>query len=129
VSKADDIRQRVDALVAAGTPRTEAFKQLAAELSTKYNSLRGAYYTAAKGSAGSPSRTRRRETTADDALAAGNAAEAADLYAKILAQDSGDVAALAWKWKKPLTARLQPVAGKSAGDRTPFNSNRLEALS
>jgi len=32
---------------------------------------------------------------ADDALAAGNAAEAADLYAKILAQDSGDVAALA----------------------------------
>jgi putative thioredoxin len=32
---------------------------------------------------------------ADDALAAGNAAEAADIYAKILAQDSGDIAALA----------------------------------
>ena len=32
---------------------------------------------------------------ADEALAAGNAAEAADLYAKILAQDSGDIAALA----------------------------------
>ena len=37
----------------------------------------------------------------------------------------GDVAALAWKWKKPLTARLQPVAGKSAGDQTPFNSPYL----
>jgi putative thioredoxin len=33
--------------------------------------------------------------TADEALAAGNAAEAADIYAKILAQDSGDIAALA----------------------------------
>jgi putative thioredoxin len=33
--------------------------------------------------------------TADAALAAGNAAEAADIYAQILAQDSGDVAALA----------------------------------
>jgi putative thioredoxin len=32
---------------------------------------------------------------ADDALAGGNAAEAADIYAKILAQDSGDIAALA----------------------------------
>jgi putative thioredoxin len=32
---------------------------------------------------------------ADAALAAGNAAEAADIYAKILAQDSGDIAALA----------------------------------
>jgi putative thioredoxin len=32
---------------------------------------------------------------ADDALAAGNAAEAADLYAKVLAQDSGSIPALA----------------------------------
>jgi uncharacterized protein (UPF0210 family) len=37
----------------------------------------------------------------------------------------GDVAALAWKWKKPLSARLQPVAGKSAGDRTSFSSQYL----
>lgn len=34
----------------------------------------------------------------------------------------GDVAALAWKWHKPLSARLQPVAGRSAGDQTDFNS-------
>jgi len=33
--------------------------------------------------------------SADDALAAGHAAEAADIYAKILAQDSSDIAALA----------------------------------
>jgi len=33
----------------------------------------------------------------------------------------GDVASLAWKWKKPLTARLLPVKGKQVGDRTEFN--------
>ncbi len=32
-----------------------------------------------------------------------------------------DVAALALKWKKPLSARLQPVAGKKSGDRTDFD--------
>ena len=37
----------------------------------------------------------------------------------------GDVAALAWKWKKPLSARLQPVAGKGAGDRTHSTSRYL----
>jgi uncharacterized protein len=33
----------------------------------------------------------------------------------------GDVASLAYKWHKPLSARLQPVKGKSAGDRTEFD--------
>jgi uncharacterized protein (UPF0210 family) len=37
----------------------------------------------------------------------------------------GDVAALAFKWHKPLSARLQPVAGKQAGDRTDFDSQYL----
>ena len=34
----------------------------------------------------------------------------------------GDVASLAVKWHKPLTARLLPVAGKKAGERTEFDS-------
>jgi hypothetical protein len=37
----------------------------------------------------------------------------------------GDVASLAVKWKKPLTARLFPVPGKKAGDRTEFDSPYL----
>ena len=32
-----------------------------------------------------------------------------------------DVASLAWKWNKPLSARLLPVAGKKAGERTEFD--------
>jgi uncharacterized protein (UPF0210 family) len=37
----------------------------------------------------------------------------------------GDVAALAWKWNKPLSARLQPVSGKKSGDMTEFESQYL----
>ena len=33
----------------------------------------------------------------------------------------GDMASLAFKWKKPLTARLIPAPGKRAGDRTDFS--------
>ena len=39
-----------------------------------------------------------------------------------LARILGDVASLAFKWHKPLTARLQPVAGKQAGEKTEFDS-------
>ena len=42
-----------------------------------------------------------------------------------LARILGDVAALAWKWHKPLSARLLPVKDKSAGDETEFRSHYL----
>jgi uncharacterized protein (UPF0210 family) len=45
-----------------------------------------------------------------------------DISAEQLARIFGDVASLAWKWKKPLSARLQPVAGRKAGDQTQFSS-------
>jgi uncharacterized protein (UPF0210 family) len=37
----------------------------------------------------------------------------------------GDVASLAVKWNKPLSARLQPVQGKKPGDRTEFQDSTL----
>jgi uncharacterized protein len=37
----------------------------------------------------------------------------------------GDVASLAWKWHKPLAARLQPVAGRKAGEQTDFRDPYL----
>jgi uncharacterized protein (UPF0210 family) len=37
----------------------------------------------------------------------------------------GDVASLAFKWHKPLTARLIPVPSKKAGERTDFDSPNL----
>jgi uncharacterized protein (UPF0210 family) len=48
-----------------------------------------------------------------------------DISTEQIARIFGDVASLAWKWKKPLSARLQPVAGKKAGDQTEFSSRFL----
>jgi uncharacterized protein len=52
-----------------------------------------------------------------------------DITVDQLAAMIGDMASLAWKWKKPLSARLQPVAGKKAGDKTeyddPFLTNAI----
>jgi len=44
-----------------------------------------------------------------------------DIGVDQLARIFGDVASLAWKWNKPLSARLQPVAGKKAGELTEFS--------
>ena len=48
-----------------------------------------------------------------------------DISEERLVKIFGDVAALAWKWHKPLSARLQPVKDKKAGDKTDFDSQYL----
>jgi uncharacterized protein (UPF0210 family) len=48
-----------------------------------------------------------------------------DVSEEQLVRIFGDVASLAWKWNKPLSARLQPVKGKKAGDRTEFSDPYL----
>ena len=48
-----------------------------------------------------------------------------DISEERLVKIFGDVAALAWKWQKPLSARLQPVKDKRAGDKTDFDSEYL----
>ena len=48
-----------------------------------------------------------------------------DVSEERLVKIFGDVAALAWKWHKPLSARLQPVKDKKAGDKTDFDSEYL----
>ena len=44
-----------------------------------------------------------------------------DVSEEQLARMIGDVASLAFKWHKPLAARLIPAPGKKAGDRTDFD--------
>jgi uncharacterized protein (UPF0210 family) len=48
-----------------------------------------------------------------------------DISAEQMARILGDVASLAWKWNKPLSGRLQPVAGRKAGESTEFSSDYL----
>jgi len=48
-----------------------------------------------------------------------------DITEEQVARILGDVATLAYKWKKPLAARLLPAPGKRAGDRTAFSDSRM----
>jgi uncharacterized protein len=48
-----------------------------------------------------------------------------DMSEAQLARVLGDVASLAWKWHKPLSARLQPINGLKPGDRTAFDDPYL----
>ncbi|MEP6884475.1 MAG: DUF711 family protein [Gammaproteobacteria bacterium] len=48
-----------------------------------------------------------------------------DISEEQLARIFGDVASLAFKWHKPLSARLLPVKGKKAGEMTEFSSQYL----
>jgi uncharacterized protein (UPF0210 family) len=49
-----------------------------------------------------------------------------DISQEQLGRIIGDMASLAFKWDKPLTARLIPAPGKKAGDRTDFNFGILD---
>ena len=72
-TKAQQTYERVNTLVEGGTPKAEAFKQLASEYGQPVTSVRGAYYSAKRvleGGDPSPRRSRKRETTPDDAVAA-----------------------------------------------------------
>ncbi len=48
-----------------------------------------------------------------------------DVSEEQLARIIGDVASLAYKWRKPLTARLLPVKGAAAGQTSRFNDPTL----
>jgi len=48
-----------------------------------------------------------------------------DITEERLARILGDVASLAYKWQKPLAARLLPVPGGKVGDRTDFGDARM----
>ena len=76
MTKAQEVYEKVEALVASGTAKRDAFGKLAEEYGQPLDSIRGAYYGHKRKAEGGESkpRTRRRETTPDDALADARAA-------------------------------------------------------
>jgi hypothetical protein len=46
-----------------------------------------------------------------------------DITEEHIARIVGDVATLAWKWNKPLCARLLPIPGRKAGEQTEFRDS------
>jgi hypothetical protein len=70
-TKAEQVYNEVNELVGSGTKKADAFKALAEQYGQPVDSVRGAYYghkRKVEGGSTTP-RTRRRETTPEDALA------------------------------------------------------------
>jgi RNA processing factor Prp31 len=68
MTKAQEIYERVEALVASGTKKADAFRQVAEEYGQPFNSMRGAYYAYTRSSGQSAPRSRKRQTTTEDAI-------------------------------------------------------------
>jgi len=122
-TKAEQIFDRVNAMIEAGTERAAAFKQIAEEESRPVDSIRGSYYTAKRKREGgsAPGRTRRRETTPEDALADARATLERSIHAIDREVEAAEErAAEAVEEAKALKA--------SAKDRKQAIAERLEAL-
>jgi hypothetical protein len=123
VTKAQEIYEEVEKRIAAGVEKADAFKALAEEKDRPYDSIRGSYYSHKKKLEGGESkpRTRRRETTPEDALADARASlerslaaidrevEVADERAAESAAESKALKASAADRKKAITERLEAL--------------------
>jgi nucleotide-binding universal stress UspA family protein len=65
MTKAQEVYERVEALVASGVKKADAFRQVAEELGQPFNSMRGAYYAHTRTLGGTPSRPRKSEANGD----------------------------------------------------------------
>jgi len=72
MTKAQEVYERVEALVAQGVRKADAFRQVAGEFGQPFNSMRGAYYahTRSLGRAAPRPRSRREPVTQDPIEAA-----------------------------------------------------------
>lgn len=126
-TKAQEIYEEIEERIASGIDKSDAFKALAEETGRPYDSLRGSYYVhkrkleSGDDSVTKPVRTRRRETTPEDALADARASlersiQSIDKEVEVADERASEAVAEA----KALKA--------SAADRKKTIAERLEAL-
>src|SRR5207248_10877758 len=68
VTKAQEVYERVEALVASGAKKADAFRQVAEEYGKPFNSMRGAYYAHTRTLGTAPPNPRKRETAPADPI-------------------------------------------------------------
>ncbi len=122
-TKAEQVYDEVQELVTSGTARADAFKQLAEQYGRPVDSIRGSFYSHKKKLEGGESkpRTRRRETTPEDALADARAS----LERSIAAIDKEVEAA---EERAAESAAEAEALKDSAAERKQAITERLEAL-
>ena len=77
MTKAQEVYERTEALVASGVKKADAFRQLAEAYGTEFNSIRGAYYAHTRSLGGSTKRSSKRPTAVDPIESATNVLEKA----------------------------------------------------
>ena len=77
MTKAQEVYERVEALVATGVKKADAFRQIAEEYGKPFNSMRGAYYAHTRTLGGSPKRSSKRQTEVDPIASATSVLETA----------------------------------------------------
>lgn len=68
MTKAEQVYEQVEAMIASGSSKADAFKELAKKHGQPVNSVRGTYYSHHKKVHGGSTRPRKRETTPADAV-------------------------------------------------------------
>lgn len=68
MTKAQQVYERVEALVASGVRKAEAFQQVADEFEQPFNTTRGAYYTHSRSLGTSTPRSRKGEAANGDPI-------------------------------------------------------------
>jgi predicted nucleic acid-binding Zn-ribbon protein len=123
VTKAQEIYDKVNGLVASGVDKADAFRQLSESLNRPFDSVRGSYYSRKKKVEGGESRPRprRRETTPEDALADARAS-----LERSIASIDREVEA-AEERATEATAEAKALKA-SAAERKKAINERLEAL-
>lgn len=123
-TKAQEIYEQVHTLMEQGMSRSEAFDKIASDEGRPKDSIRGSYYGHKKKLEGGEAkpRTKRRETTAADALADARAAlersiasidrevEVAEERAREYAAEAKDLKESAAARKKAISERLETLS-------------------
>ena len=115
-TKAEEIYDRTNHLISEGLSRTDAFTRIAEEEQRPKDSIRGSYYSHKKKLEGGDAkpRTRRRETTPEDALADARASlersiAAIDREVEVAEERATEAAAEAKALKESAEGRKQAI--------------------
>lgn len=77
MTKAQEVYERVEALVASGVEKADAFRQVADGYGQEANSIRGAYYAHTRTLGGTPKRSSKSKTEVDPIASATSVLEKA----------------------------------------------------
>ena len=120
MTKAQEVYDRVEALVGSGVRKADAFRQVAEEFGQPFNSMRGAYYAHTGTLGGTPARTRKTPQAVDPIE------EATGVLSKAL--EAIDEQVEAAKTRAEEAAGLYKELRDSASERKATIKTKIEAL-